>query len=164
MSQIEPVLCRKKYKQNNPCYLQEFQAAIRYLAIIKSQLNEYINKLPYFNSFCQPFYIPFFYNIFDQHLFCCYEKLFSQPVHNKVIKMKKWLALTLPLTSLFSNAQQNFCPVKRNFFPTLTYSWVTIKPVYIFRRLKRMIKSEEIVGLNVHIRFKIELIYSIWNR
>ena len=32
----------------------------------KSKLNEYINKLtlPYFNSFCQPFHIPFFY-IFD---------------------------------------------------------------------------------------------------
>ena len=29
--------------------------------------NEYINKLtlPYFNSFCQSFHIPFFYNIFD---------------------------------------------------------------------------------------------------
>ena len=55
-----------------------------------SKLNEYINKLsvPYFNPFCQPFHIPFFYNIFDQRLFCCYEKLF-QPVHKKVIKIKK---------------------------------------------------------------------------
>ena len=51
-----------------------------------SKLNEYINKLtlPYLNSFCQPFHIPFFYNIFDQRLFCCYEKLF-QPVHKRVI-------------------------------------------------------------------------------
>ena len=56
----------------------------------KRKLNEYINKLtlPYFNSFCQPFHILSFYNIFDQCLFCCYEKRF-QPVHNKVIKIKK---------------------------------------------------------------------------
>ena len=55
-----------------------------------SKLNEYIYKLtlPYFTSFCQPFHIPFFYNIFDQRLFCCYGKLF-QPVHKKVIKIKK---------------------------------------------------------------------------
>ena len=40
----------------------------------KSKLNKYINKLslPYFNSSCQPFHIPFFYNTFDQSLFCCY--------------------------------------------------------------------------------------------
>ena len=56
-----------------------------------SKLNEYINELTltYFNSFCQPFHIPFFRNIFDQHLFCCYEKLFFQPVHKKVIIIKK---------------------------------------------------------------------------
>ena len=70
-----------------------------------SKLNEYINKLtvPYFHSFCLSFHIPFFYNIFDQRLFCYYKKLF-QPIHKKVIKIKKWLALNLPLTSLFSNA------------------------------------------------------------
>ena len=69
-----------------------------------SKLNEYINKLalPYFNSFCQPFHIPFFYNIFDQRLFCCYEKLF-QPVHKNFIKIKIWLALDIQLTLLFSN-------------------------------------------------------------
>ena len=70
-----------------------------------SKLNEYINKLtlPYFYSSCQPFHIPFFYNIFDQRLFCYYKKLF-QPILKKVIKIKKWLALNLPLTSLFSDA------------------------------------------------------------
>ena len=43
------------------------------------KLNEYINKLtlPYFNSFCQPFNIPFFQTIFGRRLFCCYKKLFS---------------------------------------------------------------------------------------
>ena len=47
-----------------------------------NKLNEYTYKLtlPYFTSFCQTFHIPFFYNISDQRLFCCYEKLF-QPVH-----------------------------------------------------------------------------------
>ena len=67
-----------------------------------SKLNGYRNKLtlPCFNSFCQPFHIPFFYNIFNQPLFCYYEKLF-QPVHKKVIKIKKWLALNLLITSLF---------------------------------------------------------------
>ena len=53
--------------------------------ISTSKLNEYINKyinkltLPYFNFniFCQPFHIPFFYNIFDQFLFCCYGKHFQ---------------------------------------------------------------------------------------
>ena len=51
-----------------------------------SKLNQYINKLtlPYFSSFCQPFHISFFYNIFDQRLFCCYEELFFQPVHIKI--------------------------------------------------------------------------------
>ena len=68
----------------------------------KSKLSEYINKLTlsYFNSFCQPFHIPFFYNIFDQRLLCCYEKLLFQPVH-KVIPIKKWLALNVPLASYF---------------------------------------------------------------
>ena len=68
------------------------------------KLNEHINKLtlPYLSSFCQPFHIPFFYNIFDQRLFCCYEKLF-QPVHKNFIKIKIWLALDIPLTLLFSN-------------------------------------------------------------
>ena len=39
-----------------------------YQTYTTSKLNEYINKLtlPYFNSFCQAFYIQFFYNIFDQ--------------------------------------------------------------------------------------------------
>ena len=37
MSQIEPVQCRKKYKQNNSCYHQKLQAAIRYVAIIPTQ-------------------------------------------------------------------------------------------------------------------------------
>ena len=59
-------MSEKNTKKNNPCYLQ---AAIRYLAI-------------------KPTAIPFFYNIFDQRLFYCYEKL-SQPVHKKVIKIKK---------------------------------------------------------------------------
>ena len=69
---------------------------------ITSKLNECINKLtlPYFNFFCQLFHIPFFYNIFDQRFFCFCKKLF-QLVHKKVIKIKKWLALNLPLTSLF---------------------------------------------------------------
>ena len=51
--------------------------------------NQHINKLTllYFNSFCQPFYIPFYYNIFDQRLFCYYEKLF-QPVRKNFIKIK----------------------------------------------------------------------------
>ena len=55
-----------------------------------SKFNEYIYKLtlPYFISFCQPVGISFFYNIFDQRLFCGYEKLF-QPVHKKFIKIKK---------------------------------------------------------------------------
>ena len=92
LSQIEPVHCRKKHKQNSVCYLRKFQAAIRYLAIMPrhKKLNEYINKLtlPYFNSFCQSFDIPFFDNILDQRLLCCYEKLF-QSVHKKVIKIKK---------------------------------------------------------------------------
>ena len=35
--------CRKKYKQNNPCNLQKFQAAIRYLAIKPTQQLNYIN-------------------------------------------------------------------------------------------------------------------------
>ena len=67
-----------------------------------SKLNGYINKLtlPYFNSFCQPFHIPFFYNIFDQRLFCYYGKR-SQPVNKKVIRIKKLLALNLSFTSLF---------------------------------------------------------------
>ena len=63
-----------------------------------SMLNEYtsmyINKLtlPYFNSFCQPFHIPFFI-IFDQCLFCCYEKLF-QLAHKKDIKSRNnWLLI-----------------------------------------------------------------------
>ena len=39
-------MSRKKYKHNNRCYFQKFQAAIRYLAInTTSKLNEYINKL-----------------------------------------------------------------------------------------------------------------------
>ena len=110
-----------------------------------SKLNEYINKLtlPYFNSFCQPFHIPFFCNIFDQHLFCCYENLI-QLVHEKVIKVKKWLALNLPFTSLFSNVYLKFHLVKCNFFPTSAYNWLLIILVYIFCRLKRKIKSEEI--------------------
>ena len=37
LSQIKLVKCRKKYKQNNPCYLQKFQAAIRYRAIKTTQ-------------------------------------------------------------------------------------------------------------------------------
>ena len=37
LSQIEPVHCREKYKQNNPCHLKKFQAATRYLAIIPTQ-------------------------------------------------------------------------------------------------------------------------------
>ena len=65
-----------------------------------SKLNEYINKLTL--PFCQLFHIPFFYNIFDQSLFYCYEKLF-QPVHKKVTEIKKWLALNLLLPLLFSN-------------------------------------------------------------
>ena len=73
-----------------------------YQTYTTSKLNECINKLPlpYFNSFCQPFHIPFFH-IFDQRLFC-YEKLIEL-VHNKVFKIKKLLAPDLPLTSLFSN-------------------------------------------------------------
>ena len=43
-----------------------------------------------------------FYNIFDQRLFCSYENLF-QPVHKKVTKIEKWLALNLPFALLFSN-------------------------------------------------------------
>ena len=76
----------------------------------KSKWNDYINKLTlrYFNSLCQPFHIPFVYNIFDQHLFCCYEKLF-QSVRKKVIKIKKWLALNLPLTSLLGRAPTSIC-------------------------------------------------------
>ena len=67
---------------------------------------EYIKKLtlPDFYSFCQPFHIPFFYNIFDQRLFCCYENFF-QPKHKQFIEVKKLLALNLPLTLLFSNVQ-----------------------------------------------------------
>ena len=49
---------------------------------------------------CLLFHILVFNNIFDQCLFCCYEKFF---LHEKVVKIKKWLALNLPLTSLFSN-------------------------------------------------------------
>ena len=37
LSRIEPVQCRKKYKENNPCDLQKFQADIRYLAIKPTQ-------------------------------------------------------------------------------------------------------------------------------
>ena len=37
LSQIEPVQCHKKYKQNNLCDLQKFQADIRYLAIKPTQ-------------------------------------------------------------------------------------------------------------------------------
>ena len=106
-----------------------------------SKLNEYINKLTllYFNSFCQPFHIPFFCNIFDQHLFCCYENLFQL-----VLKVKKWWALNLPFTSLFSNVWLKFHLAKCNFFPTSAYSWLLIILVYILCRLKRKIKSEEI--------------------
>ena len=65
---------------------------------------EYIKKLtlPDFYSFCQPFHIPFFYNIFDQRLSSCYEKLFHA-ADKKVIKIKKLLAPNLQLTSLFPN-------------------------------------------------------------
>ena len=48
-------MSRKKYKHNNRCYFQKFQAAIRYLAInATSKLNEYINKLnlPYWTPGC----------------------------------------------------------------------------------------------------------------
>ena len=83
-----------KNTNSNPCYLQSFQTVIiqgpSYQTNTTRKLNEYINKLtlPYFNSFCQPFHIPFFYNnIFDQRLFCCYEKLF-QPEHKNFIKIK----------------------------------------------------------------------------
>ena len=121
-----------------------------------------MNKLtlPYFNSFCQSFSISCFYNIFDQCLFCCYEKLF-QRVHKKVTKIKKWLALNLPLTLLFSNVSWKLHLVIRNFFPTPTYNWLTVILVYIFRRLKRKIKCEEIDWNPVQIWCKIELIYSI---
>ena len=66
-----------------------------------SKSNEYINELtlPYFGLFFQTFHIPF-----DQRFFCCYEKLF-QPVHKKVIKIKKLLVLNLLHPSLFSNVQ-----------------------------------------------------------
>ena len=37
LSQIEPVQYRKKCKQNNPGYLQKFQAAIRYQAVKATQ-------------------------------------------------------------------------------------------------------------------------------
>ena len=83
----------KKNKRSNPCYLQQFQVVIRYVPSYQtntaSKLNEYINKLtvPYSNSFRQPFPILFYYSIFDQRWFCCYEKLF-QLVHKKVIKIK----------------------------------------------------------------------------
>ena len=55
-----------------------------------NKLNEFINKLtlPYFNYFCQPFHVPFFYNIFGQRLISFYEKIF-QPLHTKVFKIKK---------------------------------------------------------------------------
>ena len=59
------------FKQNNPCYLQKFQATIRlvpsYQTSTTSKLNKCINKLTlsYFNSFCQSF-IPFYYNVCDQ--------------------------------------------------------------------------------------------------
>ena len=33
------------------------------------------------------FHSPFYYNVFDQRLFCFYEKLF-QPVHKNIIKIK----------------------------------------------------------------------------
>ena len=77
MSQIGPVQCREKDKQHNPCYLQKFHATISYQNNATSQLNEYIKKLTLFSA-----------NIFDQRLFCCYEKHF-QPVHEKVINMVK---------------------------------------------------------------------------
>ena len=67
---------QKKYKQNKLCYFQNFKQPSDTSLVIKGnkvyKLNEYISNsaLPYFNSFCQPFHIPFFYYIFDQSLFC----------------------------------------------------------------------------------------------
>ena len=112
----------------------------------KSKLNEYINKLTllHFNSFCQSFNILFFQTIFDRCFFCCYKKLFFQLVHKKVIKIEKRLALNLPITSLFSDAQQKFHLVKHNLFSRQTYNCLTIIPVYLFYWLKRKIKSEQI--------------------
>ena len=37
LSQIKPVQCPEKYKQNNPYYLEKFQTAIRYLATKPTQ-------------------------------------------------------------------------------------------------------------------------------
>ena len=127
----------EKYKQNNPCYLQEFQAAIRCLTSIptqQSKLNEYINKLtlPYFSFSASLISVCF-----------VMKNTFSTGT-KKVIKIKKRQALNLLLISLFSNAQQKVHPVKGDFFPTLANNWLTIIPVCIFHRLKRKIKSEEI--------------------
>ena len=75
----------------------------------KSKLNECINKLtlPYFTSFCWPFHIPFFYNIFDQRLLCCYEKLFFQPVHKKLWKLRNDSLLMYRLLHYFPMLSKN---------------------------------------------------------
>ena len=94
LSQIEPVECRKKIQTKQSLLSSKVSnrhQISNYQTNTTSKLNEYTNKLtlPYLNSFCQHFLIPLFYNIFDQHLFCCYEKLFFQSLHKKVIKTKK---------------------------------------------------------------------------
>ena len=109
-----------------------------------SKLNEYISKLLHLIAVLSAGH-SIFHSFITSLISVCFVvmKLFFQPVHKKVIKIKKWLALNLPLASLFSNAQQKFHPVKRNFCPTPAYNWLTIILVYIFR-LKRKIKSKEI--------------------
>ena len=73
-----------------------------------NKLNKYICKLtlPYFTSFCQPFHISLFYNIFDQRLFCCYEKRF-QPVHKKLLKSRNDWLLIYRLLHYFSMFSKN---------------------------------------------------------
>ena len=87
-SQIESVQYRKNTSKTILAIFKSFkQPSDRHLATKPTQQVSYIYQLtlPYFNFFCQPFHTPFYYSVFDQRLFCCYEKLF-QPVHKNVIK------------------------------------------------------------------------------
>ena len=74
--------------------------------------------------------------------FVVIKKLFFNQYIKKLLKWRNdwlWIYSLLhyfPMLNNFSNSN--------NFFPTPTYDWLTIMPVYIICRLKRMIKSEEI--------------------
>ena len=114
-----------------------------------SKLNECIKKLtlPYFESFCQPFHIPFYYNVFDQQ-FCSYKNFFNRYIKTLLKSKYDWL-LIFPYFIIFQ------CLVKTLSGKTSHTSLYLSSPKGKEKNWGNSLALKDV------IRFKIELVYSI---